>query len=123
MWSQIRDKLRINRQFIHKNEKLKRSTIVISSHKYVVPVIRKSEDCITIITVITIPLATHQDIILCYKDNVLPDRNCGLATFHGYKLNDFIIFFNLTRHLNLLFLVALRENGQAKVFLILHSIS
>ena len=58
MWSQIRDKLRINRQFIHKNEKLKRLTIAISSHKYVVPVLRKSDrlhNNHAIITVITIP--------------------------------------------------------------------
>ena len=38
-----RDKLRINRQFIHSNEKLKRSTIVISSPKYAVPVLHKSD--------------------------------------------------------------------------------
>ena len=54
----IRDKLRINRQFIHKNEKLKRLTRAISSHKYVVPVLRKSDrlhNNHAIITVITIP--------------------------------------------------------------------
>ena len=109
----IRDKLRINRQFIHKNEKLKRLTIAISSHKYVVPVLRKSDrlhNNHAIITVITIPFVqmTERDErrnwrhikILFYAIKTISCQieTVGLQTFYGYNLNDFIIFFNL-RHI------------------------
>ena len=113
MWSQIRDKLRINRQFTHKNEKLKRLTIAISSHKYVVPVLRKSDrlhNNHAIITVITIPFVqmTERDErrnwrhikILFYAMKTISCQieTVGLQTFYGYNLNDFIIFLNL-RHI------------------------
>ena len=113
MWSQIRDKLRINWQFIYKNEKLKRLTIAISSHKYVVPVLRKSDrlhNNHAIITVITIPFVqmTERDErrnwrhikILFYAIKTISCQieTVGLQTLYGYNLNDFIIFFNL-RHI------------------------
>ena len=113
MWSQFRDKLRINRQFIYKNEKLKRLTIAISSHKYVVPVLRKSDrlhNNHAIITVTTIPFVqmTERDErrdwrhikILFYAIKTISCQieTVGLQTLYGYNLNDFIIFFNL-RHI------------------------
>ena len=101
MWSQIRDKLRINWQFIYKNEKLKRLTIAISSHKYVVPVLRKSDrlhNNHAIITVITIPFVqmTERDErrnwrhikILFYAIKTISCQieTVGLQTFYGYNL-------------------------------------
>ena len=72
---------------------------MISSPKYAVPVLHKSDRLNNNIPFMRMTerdekpkLATNQDIIFCDKDNVLPDKNCGLATFYGYNLNNSIIF-------------------------------
>ena len=73
--------------------------MVIFSYKYVVSVLRYSDrlhnndsfwpyDWARRKT----KLATQQDIVYCYKDDVLPNRKYGLVTFYGHNLNDFIIF-------------------------------